>query len=80
MKLCPKRKLPELNEHDVFNALSHDRKMYICTTCGKIESLEKMGAVDVAEGLKIGQRRSQVALYGLDRKGNPKLPRRLNET
>ena len=72
-KNCPRCHLPEMNEDDTLNALSHDGKTYICTTCGQIESLERFSP-DRAEGLRIGQRRTQAALYGLDEKGNPKLP------
>lgn len=59
---------------EVLNALSHDGKTVICSTCGRIESLERMGAMGQAEGLKIGQRRTQAAIYGLDKDGKPKLP------
>lgn len=72
-KLCPRCKLPALHEDNALNALSHDGKTMICTTCGQIESYEK-SAPHLAEGLKVGQRRSQAALYGLDESGNPKLP------
>jgi hypothetical protein len=64
-----------MNDDDVLNALSHDGKTVICTTCGQIESYEAMGLFDMVYGLKTGQRRSQAALYGLDEKGNPKLPK-----
>lgn len=64
-----------MNKNPALNAISHDGKTKICSICGQIESLEKMGAIGQAEGLRIGQRRSQAALYGLDEKGNPKLPK-----
>lgn len=73
MKLCPRCKL-EMNEDDALNALSHDGQQIICTLCAKIEGLE-MFAPDRAYGLKIGLRRMQAAKYGLDEKGNPKLPK-----
>jgi len=64
-----------MNIDDALNALSHDGKTIICTTCGQIESLEKLGAHAQAYGLKINQRRIQAAIYGLDKNGNPKLPK-----
>lgn len=75
MKNCPRCHLPELEDDDVLNALSHDGKTYVCSTCGKIESFEKLGLDAKAYGLKLAQRRSQAALYGLDENRNPKLPK-----
>jgi len=72
-KICPKCYLPSLNDDNVFNALSHDGKTYICSDCGQIQSLEKLDPMR-AEGLKLGQRQAQVALYGLDKDHNPNLP------
>lgn len=46
----------------------------ICTECGRIESLEALNP-DMAYGLKVGIRRAQAALYGLDENGDPKLPK-----
>jgi len=63
-----------MEDEDALNALSHDGKTVICPTCGQIESYEKF-APDLAEGLKIGQKRLQAALYGLDEKRQPKLPK-----
>lgn len=74
MKLCPRCKLPTLEEEEVLNCLSHDGKTYICRMCGQIESFEKL-CPSRAYGLKIGQRRAQAALYGLDENRNPKLPK-----
>jgi hypothetical protein len=74
VKICPRCKLPELQDNDALNALSHDGKTYVCSTCGQIESLEKFDPAR-AYGLKLGQRRAQAALYGLDKKHNPKLPK-----
>ena len=74
-KTCPRCKLPALEVDNALNALSHDGKEYICSVCGQIEGFESIGAVHFAEGLKVGQRRAQAALYGLDEKGNPKIPR-----
>ena len=73
-KICPQCHLPELAEDPAQNALSHDGKTMICSTCGLIESLDKF-APDRAYGLRVGQRRTQAALYGLDEMGNPKLPK-----
>ena len=73
VKLCPRCKL-EMSENPALNAVSHDGKTEICTLCGQIESLEKF-ATDRAYGLKVGQKRMQAAKYGLDEKGEPKLPR-----
>ena len=75
MKNCPRCHLPELEDEEVLNALSHDGKTYICSTCGKIESLEKLGQEGIAYGLRLGQRRAQAALYGLDENREPKLPK-----
>jgi len=72
IRLCPRCKLPMPNS-DVLNAISHDGKTIICTTCGQIESLEKF-APERAEGLRIAQKRAQAAMYGLDKDGEPKLP------
>jgi len=55
------------------NAISLDGKSEICSMCGQIETLEKL-APDRAYALKVGQRRMQAAKYGLDEKGDPKLP------
>lgn len=73
-RLCPRCFLEMPNE-DVLCSLSHDAKTVICTTCGQIESLERF-APDLAEGLRIGQKRTQAAMYGLDEDGNPKLPKK----
>jgi hypothetical protein len=64
-----------MNDDDALNALSHDGKTAICSTCGQIESYEKF-APDLAEGLRIGQKRSQAAIYGLNSKGEPNLQKR----
>ena len=77
-KLCPKCYL-EMNENPVLNALSHDGKTEICTTCGQIESLEAVGAYAQAEGLRVNQRRIQAVIYGLDENQNPKLPKKAVE-
>ena len=74
MKRCPRCKMDTMEDDDVLNALSHDGKTYICSTCGRIESLERFRP-DLAEGLKIAQRRAQAAIFGIDEKGNPKLPK-----
>jgi hypothetical protein len=74
MKLCPRCKLATLEDNDALNAVSHDGKTIVCATCGLIESLEKFDPAR-AEGLKLGQRRAQAAMYGLDKKRNPKLPK-----
>lgn len=71
-KLCPRCRL-EMKDDPVLNAVSHDGKTEICSLCGLIESLEKL-APDRAYGLKVGQKRMQAAIYGLDEKGEPKLP------
>ena len=76
-KLCPRCYLPMPSE-DVLNCLSHDGKTVICSTCGQIESLEKLYPAR-AEGLRIGQIRAQAAIYGLDKNGNPKLPKKKEE-
>lgn len=67
-----------MEEDDALNALSHDGKTVICSLCGQIESLEKFDPVR-AHYLRVGQRRTQAALYGLDEKGNPKLPKEEEE-
>jgi hypothetical protein len=72
-RLCPRCKLP-MNKDDVLNALSHDGKTVICSTCGQIESLEKLDPMR-AHYLKVGQRRAQAGMYGLDKDGNPNLPK-----
>jgi len=46
----------------------------ICSTCGQIESLETLDPMR-AHYLKVGLRRAQAAMYGLDENGNPKLPK-----
>ena len=74
MSRCPRCKLMTLNDNPALNAVSLDGKTQICTTCGQIESLEKF-APDRAEGLKIGLRRTQAAVFGIDKNGNPKLPK-----
>ena len=76
-KLCPKCKLP-MEQDDVLNALSHNGKTVICSICGQIESFEKFDSAR-AEGLKIGQRRAQAAIYGLDQNGNPKVPKEIKQ-
>lgn len=63
-----------MNEDSALNARSHKDDTEICTTCGQIESYKAMGLTAKAEGLIVGQRRSQAALYGLDGDGQPKLP------
>jgi len=63
-----------MSEDSALNAVSHDGKTEICSMCGQIESLEKI-APDRAYGLKVSQKRMQAAKYGLDEKGNPKLPK-----
>jgi len=72
MKRCPRCKLP-MQDNDALNAVSLDGKTIICTMCAQIESLER-AAPHIAEGLKISQRRLQAAIFGLDDKGNPRLP------
>ena len=74
MPRCPRCKLLTLQDNLALNVLSLDGKTQICTTCGQIESFEKF-APDRAEGLKIGLRRTQAAVFGLDKNGNPKLPK-----
>ena len=73
-KLCPRCKL-EMNDDPALNARSHKENIEVCTMCGQIESLEAVGAYAQAYGLKTNQRRVQAAIYGLDEKGNPKLPK-----
>ena len=73
IKLCPRCKLP-MEDDDVLNALSHDGKTVICSMCGQIESYKTLCPMR-AEGLLIAQKRVQAAYYGLDKKGNPKLPK-----
>jgi len=73
-KLCPRCYLP-MPSDDAFNALSHNGKTVICSMCGQIESLEKFDPLR-AYYLKIGQKRAQAALYGLDKNRNPKLPKK----
>lgn len=73
-RLCPWCKLPALEDDPALNAVSHDGKTEICSMCGQIESLERFDPMR-AEGLRLGQRRAQAALYGLDKNRNPKLPR-----
>jgi len=65
-----------MNPNSALNALSHDGKTEICTMCAQIESLEKFSP-ERAYGLKTSQRRMQAAKYGLDEKGNPKLPKKV---
>jgi len=72
-RLCPRCFVNVLEKDDALNALSHDGKTVICSQCGQIESFEKLDP-DRAYGLKIGLRRAQAALYGLDENRNPKLP------
>lgn len=74
MKKCPKCKIGDMNDDDALNALSHDGTTYVCSTCGQIESLERLDPLR-AEGLKIGLRRAQAAIFGLDKNNNPKLPK-----
>jgi len=73
-KICPRCKL-DMNVNSALNALSHDGKTEICTMCGQIESLEKLGAYANVEGLRIQQRRLQGVKYGVDKNGDPKLPK-----
>ena len=73
MQRCPRCKLLTLQDNPALNALSHDGKTQICTTCAQIESFEKT-VPHIAEGLKVGLRRTQAAVFGLDKDGNPKLP------
>ena len=73
LNICPKCKLM-MSEDDALNAVSLDGKTIICSICGQTESLEKV-APDLAYGLKIGLRRAQAAVYGLDKHGDPKLPK-----
>jgi len=74
MPRCPRCKLFTLQDNPALNALSLDGKTQICNTCAQIETLEKT-APCIAEGLKIGLRRTQAAVFGLDKDGNPKLPK-----
>ena len=74
MKKCPRCKIVDINDDDALNALSHDGKTYVCSTCGQIESLERLDPVR-AEGLKVGLRRAQAAVFGLDKNNNPKIPK-----
>ena len=77
-KNCPRCHLPAMEDDDALNARSHDGTMYICSQCGKIESLKTLDPMR-AHYLEIGQRRAQAALYGLDEKGNPKIPKEKGE-
>jgi hypothetical protein len=77
-KLCQRCKVFPLDYNPAMNAVSHDGKTMICTNCGQIESFEKLDPVR-AEGLKVGLRRTQAALYGLDENGDPKLPKDVEE-
>jgi len=72
-RLCPRCFLP-MPSSDVLCARSHNGKTIICSTCGQIESLEKL-APGHAEGLIIAQRRAQAARYGLNKNRDPKLPK-----
>lgn len=72
-RLCPRCFLP-MPDEDVLCSLSHDGKTVICSTCGQIESFEQVDYAK-AEGLRMGQRHAQAALYGLDKNRNPKLPK-----
>ena len=72
-KLCPRCKL-EMPDIPSLCALSHDGKTVICTLCGQIESMEQFDP-SRAYGMKVGLRRMQAAKYGLDKNGNPKLPK-----
>ena len=74
MPRCPRCKLLTLQDNSVLNALSHDGKTQICNVCAQIESFEKT-APHLAEELKVGLRRIQAAVFGLDKNGNPKLPK-----
>ena len=73
MKTCPRCFLETLHDEDVLNAVSHDGKEVICSTCGRIESLERLNPA-LAMALKMGQRQVQAARYGLDKNRNPRLP------
>jgi hypothetical protein len=72
-KICPRCFLPTLADNEVLNSLSHDGKTYVCSQCGQIESLERLDPMR-AQFLKLGQKRAQAGLYGLDKNRNPKLP------
>ena len=72
-KICPKCKLP-MEDNNALNSLSLDGKTTICSLCGQIESLERT-APHLAEGLKIALSRAQAAVFGLDKHGDPKLPK-----
>lgn len=72
-KLCPRCRLT-MNEDPALNARSHKGNVEICTTCAQIEGYRGAGLIGLAEGLEVGQRRVQAALYGLDKDGQPKLP------
>jgi len=45
MKECPRCKKATLQDDNVLNSISHeDRNVYICSKCGDMESLVKLGA------------------------------------
>jgi hypothetical protein len=77
-RICPKCFLPNpttsIEEDDVFNSLSHDGEVPICSRCGYIESLEATKPEDITVyGLVLANERAQAALYGLV-KGRPNIP------
>lgn len=63
-----------MNADDVMNSMSHDGKTVICSQCGQIESLQTLSP-DTVYGLKLGQRRAQAGMWGLDKNRDPKLPK-----
>jgi hypothetical protein len=74
MKTCPRCFLPQLQDEEVLNSLAHDGSGYICIQCGQIESLTTLDPFR-AHYLKVGLKRAQAGLYGLNEFGDPNLPR-----
>ena len=74
LRLCPRCFLP-MNPDDVMNSLSHDSKSIICNDCGKMESMRGICGTESVYGLEIGQRRAQAAMWGLNKKRDPDLPK-----
>lgn len=73
IRLCPRCFL-QMAEEDVLNSLSHDGKTIVCSQCGHIESMSKLSP-DSVYGLKLGQRRAQAAMWGLNKNRDPNLPK-----
>jgi len=43
LKECPRCKRNTLEDEDVLNSISHVGKVMICSTCGRMEGLVKLG-------------------------------------